>query len=81
MVHVVTDSEFMALGLELARFNHWKSYKDNSNVERFQGWFAAKPKTCETIWVDLQMAPDPEDRIGSAEVMTILSISFWPFVS
>jgi hypothetical protein len=66
MVVRIRDSEFIALGLDLAGFKPWNTYKVKKNVERFKGLYGASPpKSCEEIWVDLQMATEEEGRIDS----------------
>lgn len=65
MAVCVSASEFMALGLELVGYKHWRRYKEKANIERFKAHFGALPKSCEKIWVDLQMTTDDECRIES----------------
>jgi hypothetical protein len=61
----ISESAFMALGLEYAGDKRWNQQNHLYNVESFKAWYAASPKTCEEIWVDLQMAPEEEGRIDS----------------
>jgi len=63
MILRIRDSEFMALGLEWAGFVRWKKHKYETNLEHFKGWYGASPKSCETIWVDLQTTIEEEFRI------------------
>jgi hypothetical protein len=65
MVVCISASEFMALGLELAGYKKWQSYKEKNNIERFKAHYGALPKSCENIWIDLQMATDDECCIKS----------------
>ena len=53
----------MGMGLELAGYKRWQSYKEGKNVEHFKAWFGAKPISCEKIWVDLQTTTNEEARI------------------
>jgi hypothetical protein len=50
----IIDSEWMAMGLELAGYRNWRRCKISTNVARFKGWFGASPKTCENMWSDMQ---------------------------
>jgi hypothetical protein len=66
-VDVVSSLSFMELGLEMAGFKHWRSYKEKGKVERFRSLFGAAPTTCETIWADLQVTghlTGDENRLG-----------------
>jgi hypothetical protein len=65
MVVCISAKEFMALGLELAGYKQWQSYKETANIKRFKAHYGALPKVCENIWIDLQMATDEECRIKS----------------
>jgi hypothetical protein len=65
MVVCISASEFMALGLELAGYKKWQSYKEKNNIERFKAQYGALPKSCENIWIDLQMAIDHECCVKS----------------
>jgi hypothetical protein len=55
----------MALGLELAGYKRWRSYKEKANIERFKAQYGALPKSCENIWVDLQTTTDEDCCIES----------------
>ena len=65
MVVSITEEKFMALGLDIAGFKNWEICKEKTNMERFQGWYEAKTKTCAAIWADLQMTTDEVGRIES----------------
>ena len=60
-----TADKFMALGLELAGYKKWMRYKEKPNIQRFKSQFGALPKSCESIWHDLQTSTDAEHRIAS----------------
>jgi hypothetical protein len=55
----------MALGLELAGYKRWQSYKEEANIKRFKAQYGALPESCENIWVDLQTTPDEDCCIES----------------
>jgi hypothetical protein len=73
MVVRVSAEEFMAIGLELAGYKRWQSYKEKANIQRFKAHYGAVPKSCENIWVDLQVTTDEECRIeGDASPRLLL---------
>jgi hypothetical protein len=65
MIVPVTGSKFLALGLDIAGFKNWKMCNENTNMQRFQGFFEAKPEACAAIWLDLQTTFNQEGRIES----------------
>ena len=54
MAILITDQQFMILGLESAGFTGWERTSNAANVERFRCWYGPRPKCCEKIWFDLQ---------------------------
>ena len=54
MAILITDQQFMILGLESAGFTGWERTSNATNVERFRCWYGPRPKCCEKIWFDLQ---------------------------
>jgi hypothetical protein len=55
MAILITDQQFLILGLESAGFTAgWERTSNATNVERFRCWYGPIPKCCEKIWFDLQ---------------------------
>jgi hypothetical protein len=75
---MLTESDFMSLGLDIAGFKNWRRSKKKSNLERFQAWYSANPLICAKIWVDLQTITDEEGRIEGDEnpVFLLLALRF-----
>jgi hypothetical protein len=75
-VSILTDGDFMTLGLDIAGFKRWRSCKEETNIERFKAWFAANPKTCAAIWLDLQVSTEEGGRIESDANPSFLLLAF-----
>ena len=55
MAILITDQQFIILGLESEGFTGWERTFNATNVERFRCWYGPRPKCCEKIWFDLQI--------------------------
>jgi len=44
MAILITDQQFMILGLESAGFTGWERTSNAANVERFRCWYGPRPK-------------------------------------
>ena len=51
----LTEKDFLKLGLEIAKYERWESYKEHCNIERFVDAYGATPKTCAEMWDDLKI--------------------------
>ncbi len=59
----ITDEEFMAIGLEAAGYKRWGRCKPKTNLRNFRAHYGCCPKSCENMWMDLQLSPNQECRI------------------
>ena len=64
---LVSEMEFMALGMHLIGSPNWKRRKEDTNVEAFVTHFGASPKVCATIWLDLQTTAEASICIGAKD--------------
>ena len=51
---VVSEADFMALGLQLAGPSNWRRNIEETNVKAFVTHYGAPPKVCATMWFDLE---------------------------
>lgn len=76
MIVHFTANQFMGLGLELAGYKRWRSYKEKANIERFKAHFGAHPRSCEQMWIKLQTTTNDECRIDSSDHPKYLLLAF-----
>jgi hypothetical protein len=61
---VNSAEDFMALGLSIAGYDLWKSYKLEANIERFKKHYGVTPTTCADVWRDLKISTDERIHVG-----------------
>jgi hypothetical protein len=59
---LLSEKEFMALGLELAGYDRWQTYKEHCNIQRFVECYGATPLTCSEMWDDLEMLGEIDNK-------------------
>ena len=55
---MVFQTDFLALGLEIAGFRRWKNHSNETNCNYFWSVYGASALTCEQIWRDLATMVD-----------------------
>ena len=77
MAILITDQQFMILGLESAGFSGWERTSNATNVERFRCcWYGPRPKCCEKIWFDLQNSVECCIGIDANPLHFLLALRF-----
>ena len=76
MAILITDQQFMILGLESAGFSGWERTSNARNVERFRCWYGPRPKCCEKIWFDLQNSVECCIGIDANPLHFLLALRF-----
>lgn len=72
--------DFLALGLTIAGFNRWQSYKQDANTERFTKKYGAIPQTCADIWSDLEQQELLNDEEAKHPVRLLIALRFlWAY--
>jgi len=58
-----TEHQFLGLGLTIAKYDKWETYKPNRQIERFKEKYGVIPKTCEMMWADMRVSPLQECKL------------------
>ena len=77
MAILITDQQFLILGLESAGFTGWERTSNARNVERFRCcWYGPRPKCCEKIWFDLQNSAECWIGSDANPLLFLLALRF-----
>jgi hypothetical protein len=74
-IDLVTEWEFMALGMHLAGPPNWERRNHETNVRAFVSHYGACPMVCERVWWDLQ-TNEEEDGSINFPVHLLLALRF-----
>jgi hypothetical protein len=76
MATLLTAQDFLKLGMETARVEHWRTYKEHCNIERFTKNYGATPETCREMWADLNTLGEIDKRSKPLHLLEALRYLF-----
>jgi len=60
---LVSEMEFMQIGLETAGYVRWRDYEMETNIRNFRAHYGPLPKSCMQMWSDMQESENEDCKL------------------